>query len=1069
MAVEEEEGEEEVAALLHNYLNMVEQGSVRDSGIMGSSDSGSNCSSLSPLSPWERLVRTHGIWFLPSLTEEEATSILHSKEPGNFLVRRSLTTHSCLSVKLGLSHGYVVHHYNIKESHSRMALEGSNLTFDNILSLVHHYQHLAGELPVLLSLPEILRETEGRHHLTSLARLARDFWHYPMSQPGRRSQLIFSSPNEPGMAQHHIGGGPMTKPVGGPGWQGANKPGSLEERLPELRRPPSLSLSPLRARRRSVVSVLTVAPACHPAAGPQRHSVSGVREMKDDHLMEESCEVRAITEKVAESVLYFKSTTEDKMSDYEDIWERTPGPESEGLAISPTQSEMRFRQYLISKFSAGGEDHCNSPSPVPSIISSSASPISSSPSSNSSTIESDFSSTEEEEEDVEDTESPEPLAALEVLTEMSADDEKDLVEQFCCTQPVEVSEGGEDEVNPEGVKEIRESVERGRSVRNESVERGRSSVREFERDRVSSVRETLERTESSDESEEESKVGIILRKLSLRRTSSSRKSSSKKRTDRLSDVIGCYLGRRGPSCQVDSSSWEFLDQNVCTSSPNARAEDEDPLQRQIRLNSEAADILARGGKDATREGSSSCSSGDSGMYHTDPGMYHTTDSGMYHTDFSSNLTNTTGNSSAGDVDHSSSPESVSKEKLRETSEDDALETSQDLVQTNFQNKIWNSSQDHVNPPSLSRGSAGSSHVELKQYLLELANQPDSLFGRTVTQFVACTRESSVTEPCVVMRNMRQVMNGLKNYTVNSGEGEVARLIQRERECLRPDQFFDVDMVLEEVMQTLIILPLKDHLKKVFLEDFTSSGSLQLVAENINFSLSLSASEFRVPSDFVPRLRDTTDLCRRNFTSMASLYSPSAKLDLLLSTMSSLLSSSTASLVPVSVPSFCSLLAYLVVHTGVETLEVEAEWMWGLLHPSLLAGQGGHYLSLLSSSLHLIKNVRALLGSQGPPASPLISPTLSVLVPDGHSGSLYHCHVPLRSHMVARDVSRYIAQHMNIHNPEDFALFRITERKDCILAEDTSLHKIQEGGEGLSLVYRRIDSNVLLPLPSPLPL
>ena len=82
-----------------------------------------------------------------------------------------------------------------------MALEGSNLTFDNILSLVHHYQvgltkcgqigdwqnpaipisiishilhqHLAGELPVLLSLPEILRETEGRHHLTSLARLAR--------------------------------------------------------------------------------------------------------------------------------------------------------------------------------------------------------------------------------------------------------------------------------------------------------------------------------------------------------------------------------------------------------------------------------------------------------------------------------------------------------------------------------------------------------------------------------------------------------------------------------------------------------------------------------------------------------------------------------------------------------------------------------------------------------------------------------------------------------------------------------------------------------------------------------
>ena len=73
---------------------------------------------------------------------------------------------------------------------------------------------------------------------------------------------------------------------------------------------------------------------------------------------------------------------------------------------------------------------------------------------------------------------------------------------------------------------------------------------------------------------------------------------------------------------------------------------------------------------------------------------------------------------------------------------------------------------------------------------------------------------------------------------------------------------------------------------MFLEDFTSSGSLQLVAENINFSLSLSASEFRVPTTFLPKLRDTTDLCRRNFTTMASLYSPSAKLDLLLSTISS---------------------------------------------------------------------------------------------------------------------------------------------------------------------------------------
>ena len=165
------------------------------------------------------------------------------------------------------------------------------------------------------------------------------------------------------------------------------------------------------------------------------------------------------------------------------------------------------------------------------------------------------------------------------------------------------------------------------------------------------------------------------------------------------------------SLQVDSSSWEFLDQNICNNNASVTNNinntnncivEEDPLQRQIRLNSEAADIIdditAGGRKEDVREGSSS---GDS----------------MYHTDFSSNLTsNTSGGEHDQDqdqsTDHSSrSPESVSREKLLETSEDDVvLETSLDLVSTNFQRKAWNSSQDQVQPPSLLRGIVGSSHA-----------------------------------------------------------------------------------------------------------------------------------------------------------------------------------------------------------------------------------------------------------------------------------------------------------------------------------------------------------------------
>ena len=70
--------------------------------------------------------------FLPALTPAEATSILHNNESGV-----------------------------------------NNDRFDNILSLVFHYMNVSGELPVCLTMPEILRETEGRKHLSSLAKLSK--------------------------------------------------------------------------------------------------------------------------------------------------------------------------------------------------------------------------------------------------------------------------------------------------------------------------------------------------------------------------------------------------------------------------------------------------------------------------------------------------------------------------------------------------------------------------------------------------------------------------------------------------------------------------------------------------------------------------------------------------------------------------------------------------------------------------------------------------------------------------------------------------------------------------------
>ena len=56
---------------------------MRDSGIrLDSSDCSSTSSSILPLTPLERLIRTHPIWFLPDVDRLEAAQILHMKETG---------------------------------------------------------------------------------------------------------------------------------------------------------------------------------------------------------------------------------------------------------------------------------------------------------------------------------------------------------------------------------------------------------------------------------------------------------------------------------------------------------------------------------------------------------------------------------------------------------------------------------------------------------------------------------------------------------------------------------------------------------------------------------------------------------------------------------------------------------------------------------------------------------------------------------------------------------------------------------------------------------------------------
>lgn len=392
-------------------------------------------------------------------------------------------------------------------------------------------------------------------------------------------------------------------------------------------------------------------------------------------------------------------------------------------------------------------------------------------------------------------------------------------------------------------------------------------------------------------------------------------------------------------------------------------------------------------------------------------------------------------------------------------------------------------EDFVGVPSMSwaKKQPSESSLVIQECVLQLSKDRTTIFGQNIFHFVQCTLESKEKDPVIVMRNMRQFMSGIKNYLVKSGEGDLHVLLDNERGKLRQDEFLNIDSILEEVMHKLVILPLKKHLSQLFAEDFHKSGCLQLLSENMNFALSKSKEEFNIPLEFIPNLRNTIDFMRQCFAKMKETFSPVEKLGHLLTTIKYILNSSSSPC-KLSVSSFCSLLGYLMVQSGMEWVEVESEYMWGLLHPALLSGEGGYYLTILSSTIHFLKNIKECFMEDGDISeigekqerSSLSSPrlasldgTIHVIIPDETNGSIVNKSLPLKPSMTVREVSKIIAHKLKITNPEDFCLYSLVDGNENLLTDSLRPGKVKADskiqGKTCTFVYKRQDSNIAWPI------
>lgn len=86
-----------------------------------------------------------------------------------------------------------------------------------------------------------------------------------------------------------------------------------------------------------------------------------------------------------------------------------------------------------------------------------------------------------------------------------------------------------------------------------------------------------------------------------------------------------------------------------------------------------------------------------------------------------------------------------------------------------------------------------------------------------------------------MRNVRQFMNGMKNYLVKHGEKDFSAEVEKARTSLKFDEFLNLDQILEGVMHQLVILPLKEYLYELFVEYYGSRGDIELIINNMKFA------------------------------------------------------------------------------------------------------------------------------------------------------------------------------------------------------------------------------------------
>ncbi|XP_070377848.1 protein sprint-like isoform X2 [Dermacentor albipictus] len=1090
----------------------------------------------------ERLIRTSSIWFLPDVGRTGAVHYLQGKEVGNFIVRQSSKKGTlALSVRLPVDAGPYIEHYLIEATaEAKHCLEGSENHFASIPVLICHYCQCCDELPVQLCLPVVLLEATTRQELSALSLLGQELWVSSLlkSAPSSAGSSVScassqASPNPDHNANVHVSSFKKTLPVNPvvtspvaavrPNFLALQNStadiGELAAQVPDSPSPPAESeagfVSEVAGRSAFYVGVDSTqnapskaapskaapskaAPSKAPPskAAPSKASPSKAapskaapvkspsnknkpsppaEEEKPRCLMKPSPRRRR---KLPESSpeTYYSSSLADKISDYEDIWgtangrgSDSPAPvlstfKPESLVCQSTQTEVHGGS-LPEGLDVAGQMRSLSRS-MPGMVKDKAQPGQFSSPFYSEPVDSLFLVV---------SSAVEPLQIDEVSPSASAHRERPLMRH---SEP--------------NVHSLRSSTQRSSDLTTTFDDTNSCTS-----DHLLAVSAPALHGNSGDGPP--SRCG---RSWSVDPSWKWLVSSDEDNDSTAGDL-------KFPTEDVDDSEVGGLEENVSTveeiigiSMPDLRVPPAPTLTEGNVLRASRYDNL-----DAVSVAESVATDGSSKHNHGEDDAL---------TEFCEPWDSLRWERLLRLVESSpDAPESKAEEsKISTDSFDTASAVSgEDLLLSEcptlaLEHKRSSGFQEHLDMLLASRKLGGlykrDSTVgsDVKSYIFKLVQERNTTFAMTIENFIQCTRESSETSPAVVMRNIRQFMSGMKNYLLKHGEGQFEQLVQEEQSKLKPDEFMNIDAIIEVSLHRLVIKPLRRYLYQLFVKQYTQSGALKLLSDSMKYARTKTPQELGIKSDFEPPRGVTLELVQHFLLKLQKAYSPLRKLENLLSAISVIYSSvqrdrksqPEGESFSLGADDFLPIFLYVLVQCGLVSAEVEADYMWGLLHPSLLTGEGGYYLTTLSSAVHVLKSLRdgdeqadaataattppqSTQGSSGKEASAQpamfryprmadLQGFMQIVIPDELSGSIVAKTLPVLPHMTAKEVRKMIAHKFRVTNPEDYGLFKLVKGEETQLTDNDCPQAIKAdlltSGVECRFAYKRYDVKFVWP-------